>query len=405
MSNIYLFTSSFPFSKGETFLETEVLYLAKHFENVWIVPYQYGASKLLRQMPENVIVKKPLRDGSVKTSVILLRGIFNFHPLLPFIKDLHNIKSIKHFKRWIRETIITRWLLTHYEIKNIISDKRNCITYFYWGSGPTSSNLSILLNKRGKNVIVRFHGGDLYKELPENEHYIPFRTIQLKNISCAVPISAYGELYLQKNYPNINFKSDVHRLGTHYVGIAEPSTDNILRIVSCSNIIPIKRVEIIAQTLNKVTVPFEWVHFGDGICREKVEEIISDHIKPFCTFKGHTQLADILAYYKSHPVDLFINVSSSEGVPVSVMEAISFGVPIIATDVGGTAELVDNSLGYLLPKDITPHMLQNVIENYYNLPKEEKDLLRQNAFIKWQHMADAEKNYTEFCNFLESYNV
>jgi len=45
---------------------------------------------------------------------------------------------------------------------------------------------------------------------------------------------------------------------------------------------------------------------------------------------------DVLNYYASNPVDVFINTSSSEGLPVSIMEAMSFGIPVIATNVGGT---------------------------------------------------------------------
>ena len=47
--------------------------------------------------------------------------------------------------------------------------------------------------------------------------------------------------------------------------------------------------------------------------------------------------------------DLFVNMSLSEGIPVSIMEAISFGIPIIATNVGGNAEIVNDETGVLIP--------------------------------------------------------
>ncbi|MFR4320263.1 MAG: glycosyltransferase [Blautia massiliensis (ex Durand et al. 2017)] len=44
-----------------------------------------------------------------------------------------------------------------------------------------------------------------------------------------------------------------------------------------------------------------------------------------------------------------MNVSSSEGIPVSIMEATSFGIPGIATDAGGTKEIIrDKENGVLL---------------------------------------------------------
>ena len=45
------------------------------------------------------------------------------------------------------------------------------------------------------------------------------------------------------------------------------------------------------------------------------------------------------------PVDLFLTVSANEGIPVSIMEAQSFGIPVIATDVGGISEIVNNVNG------------------------------------------------------------
>ena len=39
---------------------------------------------------------------------------------------------------------------------------------------------------------------------------------------------------------------------------------------------------------------------------------------------------------QAQPYHVFLNVSSSEGVPVSIIEAMSFGIPCIATNVGGT---------------------------------------------------------------------
>ena len=66
---------------------------------------------------------------------------------------------------------------------------------------------------------------------------------------------------------------------------------------------------------------------------------------------GHYPNEELLRYYGSNHVDLFINTSSTEGVPVSIMEAQSFGIPVIATDTGGVKEVVTEGTGSLLPVD------------------------------------------------------
>jgi glycosyltransferase involved in cell wall biosynthesis len=48
-------------------------------------------------------------------------------------------------------------------------------------------------------------------------------------------------------------------------------------------------------------------------------------------------------------VDVFANSSTSEGVSLTILEAMAAGVPIVATAVGGTPEVVDAASGLLVP--------------------------------------------------------
>ena len=62
---------------------------------------------------------------------------------------------------------------------------------------------------------------------------------------------------------------------------------------------------------------------------------------------GNTANRDIQRFYSENYISAFISLSSTEGVPVSFTEALSYGIPIFATDVGGNGELVNDSNGYL----------------------------------------------------------
>ena len=57
---------------------------------------------------------------------------------------------------------------------------------------------------------------------------------------------------------------------------------------------------------------------------------------------GHLDNNEIFNMYKNNSYDYFITLSESEGLPVSIMEAISCGIPVIATAVGGITEIVIN---------------------------------------------------------------
>ena len=105
----------------------------------------------------------------------------------------------------------------------------------------------------------------------------------------------------------------------------------------------------------------------------------------------------MLDYYKNNIIDIFINLSASEGIPVSIMEANSFGIPCIATNVGGTGEIVYNNInGFLLDAEFRINDVVNIIENYNNMSYEEIMELRHNARKIWENNYSAENNYKSF---------
>ena len=50
--------------------------------------------------------------------------------------------------------------------------------------------------------------------------------------------------------------------------------------------------------------------------------------------------------------------------PFSIVEAISFGIPVIATDVGGTNEIVNQTTGILIDKNFKPIQLAKIVDDF-----------------------------------------
>ncbi|OQX20368.1 MAG: hypothetical protein BWK75_04915 [Candidatus Altiarchaeales archaeon A3] len=74
--------------------------------------------------------------------------------------------------------------------------------------------------------------------------------------------------------------------------------------------------------------------------------------------------------------DIFVNPSYSEGLPTSVLEAMSVGVPTIATDVGGTMEVVkDYETGFLIEPKNTKQLEERILELISN-PQLREDIGR-----------------------------
>lgn len=118
-------------------------------------------------------------------------------------------------------------------------------------------------------------------------------------------------------------------------------------------------------------------------------------------FKGFVANIELMDWYKMNPVDLFVNVSNLEGLPVSLMEAISFGIPMVGCSICGVPEIVTNQTGILLEVDFNTKEAATKIENFLQTQSREPKF-REGVKEFWKENFDAEKNYTEFVNSLKA---
>ena len=272
----------------------------------------------------------------------------------------------------------------------------NTLIYSYW-MYETAYVAARLKTKYPNCVfITRCHGYDLYEERHPNR-YIPFRSFILKSADMICPISENGKEYLLELYGNnIENKIQIARLGTirkaEFPEVQEK--EDCIVLVSCSNLVDVKRVHLIINALMKCSKRVHWYHFGDGELREKLKvqaKTLPDHVE--YTFMGYLANEDVQKFYADHYIDAFINVSQSEGIPVSVMEAESYGIPIIATNVGGTSEIVHNrENGILLDVNFTDQDLLDAI----NEVMENAVQYRSNSLHTWETMSDAHIVFPEF---------
>ena len=85
---------------------------------------------------------------------------------------------------------------------------------------------------------------------------------------------------------------------------------------------------------------------GEGPERSKLQALIQQYgLNETFVLKGHVE--DMLPFYRS--LDLYLNTSVHEGIPMSILEAMAHGLPIVAPNVGGIGEVLDNGEdGYLI---------------------------------------------------------
>ena len=114
---------------------------------------------------------------------------------------------------------------------------------------------------------------------------------------------------------------------------------------------------------------FPDAHFlivGGGSLRGKLEDFAKKlGIEKNIHFLGERKdIEEILPL-----MDIFVLSSKREGFPITILEAMACGIPVVATSVGGTPELVESGKeGFLVPPE-NPHILSDAIVNL--LRKEE----------------------------------
>ncbi len=399
---IVLFTSAFPYGSGEQFLETEINFLAEKFESIIIIPASYGNSKVAREIPKNVNVKVPILINSFKRvfNFRLINFLFNYRYMKIIIKDFLNALRKSQLKLFFIALNISYYSSNEPYLKKILKEvSKEDILYFYWGHGQTFI-LPFIGYVKAKKVI-RLHRSDLYENL--NNDYFPFRKAQLESVDNIFLISSHGLEYLSTKYPSFKDKMKIFRLGTiNKENVLEKKENVDFHIVSCSSLTNVKRVHLIVEVLSNLDSKIRWTHFGSG----DLKEILFDKTKKLkdniiIDFKGFVDNSKILKFYKDESIDLFINVSSSEGIPVSIMEVISYGIPVIATDVGGTSEIVDKCNGILIGKDFDVKNVAILIDKIIN-----KKIYFDKQAIKffWNKKFNAEKNYKDFTEYLQKVN-
>ena len=405
---ICVLANEFPYGNWEPFLEEETKYYSI-FDNIIICSLQLRKEH-----------SKTCRNISCNPIIIPVKYISRFRYFLGsffvlFDKNLYKeLLNLKKGNKLSFTNIINLFVFlsrSHHEanviFKSISKLDLDELT-FYSYRFEYQPYVAILLKKKmsiSSSIVSRAHGYDLYEYVHEG-NYIPLREVILKEIHSVFPCSKYGVAYLNACYPEFSDKVHVAYLGTQDHGMRINNRKaGQLSLLTCSTVVPIKRLELLIEALSKIQdKTIYWTHYGDGPLLSELKEMAKAKLgnNIHVIFKGNVSHSELMREYEYNDYDVFINVSSSEGIPVSIMEAMSFGLPVIATNVGGTTELVDNECGIILDKDFVPEELINAIEFFFNLDNEQFFVFKNNARSKWKKTFNSVSNYSVFSDMLFS---
>ncbi len=396
--NLNFFTATFPYKTGEPIIENELPILANHFDSIRIFPHVFEKNDKKRSIPSNceVVQLSSFENLKLQKSYFVLLFIF-------FFVELFYAPSLKYYmknhKKWLSLLKIAAKKAQYIESNKLLLP--DAVNYSFWMNDWAL--VLTFLKKRSviSNFVFRCGGFDIWDERHEG-NYLPFRYLIYKYADKGYPNAQIAEKYMKAKTPFAT-KIETKYLGTTDKGV-NPSPDNEpFTLVSVSSLIPLKRVDLIIEILTKISTPIRWIHLGDGsemeMLKSKSEENLQKHQ---VEFRGNVSNTELMQFFQDTPVNLFITTSSTESLPVSIQEAISFGIPVVATDVGGISEIVNTKTGFLIEKAFDIDEVAKLIERLIN-NKSELSQLRKSSRKFWEENFNAQVVYNNFAHDLTQF--
>ena len=404
-TNLVLLTTSYPNYIGEFFLEDEINVLSPYFNSIYIVCFHQNSNKISRVFPLNINVID-VDYSAYKLNVLDSFDRTLIKELLNNLRKIFSQNGVTIMKLIVDSFLRAMWvkkiLLKQIKLKKIKTDES--IFYSYWHDEKALALAKIKQLDNNIVAIARGHGWDVdYRR--HTPQYLPFKHFIIKTLDQSYSISFAGkksllEICNDRRLDNKVLVSNLGKINNRTPLLDKEKTE--FTFVSCSNIIPLKRINLIIKVLKQTKlINFKWLHWGEGYLADEIKDYATEQLPPNSfVFKGMQSNSTILDYYAQNYIDLFINLSETEGIPVSIMEAQSAGIPVLATNVGGTSEIVNNENGFLIDKDFDVNTVSKMIVTYLDSDKKNQIGKRKASYQNWNDNYNAEKNYTDFAKMI-----
>lgn len=412
-SRLYIISHAYPYKNSHevTFLSPEIEVLKELFDEIYLCPC-FITNDAYEDIinTDNIHLDEDIaRATKSKWRKIGILGNLMLYP--QFWRGLFGDSSIFFSRNKLREyvtyylvfVIVRNWFKKKVEILG--SQLSNTLFYTYWFEAETNALASIKKKHPALHIVTRAHGIDVYGDRTKLGYKVE-RTYFINQLDKIFVVSGKGAEHLRSEYPAVSGKIILQPLGTaggskvkEYV--YKPFT---IRIISCSHIVSVKRLHLLVTALAAFSASFPeyrvyWTHIGDGPLGKNIRNLAKEKFGGLPNleyhFLGQTAPAEVRDHYANNSYDVFVNVSSSEGIPVSIMEAQYYSIPVLATAVGGNPEIVSERVGLLLDKDFLPEEFSNKLKMLIS-NKERYLEMRDNSRNNWERNFNVAINHCKF---------
>lgn len=398
-SEILVVTTHYPYGlTQENWIAPEIDELSRKFSKVHVLPVKELDS--CRKLPDGTELWEPIAGVNRKAF---------------FARQCIELSTWRHFWDSLRECSRTSGLTlmrlvvclkfacyrsafeANHRLTEFLASEQSKIVYAYWGHIPA---LAIPIAKAGGSATcVRYHAVDLYLHRDETGGFYPWRHLVHSAADLLAFISEHGYQYFVQNYERlVSPKAKVFRLGCRDFGPARPrraiEPNEPIVMASASWLAPVKRVEEIAKLAGQLAQkrPTVWHHFGAG-SSALVEQAVSEARRKGAEIilHGAVPVDELQRFYRATDITFFVNLSRDEGVPVSIMEAMNANIPIVATNVGGTSEVVIEGMSGLLLEPLLSEGHDSISRRILAALSEGGSLFSAHPRRIWEQICNAEQ--------------
>ncbi len=280
--------------------------------------------------------------------------------------------SVKRIDRNL--PIIYRWLKTIFTIYKLGKNKD---LIFVNGLGTEATIANIFLNKK----IIRKIVGDPVWERAYSKAKISesFDEFQVKNYGFSISfqkkvrsfsikksdIVVTPSQHLKNFILNLGFKNKIEIINNG-VFIPEENTNiftnDQINITIVSRLVSHKNIEKIIKAISDLNSPLINLNIiGDGPELNQLQKIsLESNNKDNIIFHGKLNKDEIDHIFLNS--DIYIQASNYEGLPHSLLEAMSYGIPVLCTPVGECKEILGNEdRGYILDLPVSKNNIKSKI--------------------------------------------
>lgn len=398
MKILYI-TAQTPYGQGETFILEELLEVKNQQVNLLVIP-RNPTKEIFHPQAEEIlknVIRLPLINFEMFISFIIM--LFTkpiiWRILRKIVRNSRTLKICLKNLAVLPKGIYCAKIIQQQDITHIHS---------HWGS--TTATMAYIISEL-TNIPWSFtlHRWDIAENNMLEE--------KVKSSMFVRCISEHGKNELL----NIIGENYNEKIMVVYMGVTVPPDfqkplKNFLTLATPANFLEVKGhkylIEACSILIKKDIRNFQCVFFGDGPLKTQLHNLIkeknlSDYIK-IHRFIPHKELIE---KYKNNEIDLVILPSITtkdgehEGIPVSLMEAMAYGIAVISTNTGGIPELLSDGDGIIV-EEKSPEQLAEAIKKIIEDECFRREV-SEKCYLRVQTKFDIKKNVKFFLSIARSY--